>query len=80
MSSEAVHVFVCGTPAKGALFAVTNDRTGSNLPRSECPTGWAFEKSVDMCHVGTAVGSRANASAAIADLSRSGYHIFKADQ
>ena len=45
---ESVHLFYCGSGFKGAgLFALSNDPSGANLPKADCPAGWAFDKSVN---------------------------------
>ena len=77
MSPETVHLFMCGGGSSGSLFALSKDRSGANLPRSECPTGWAFEKTIDLSDARAAAGLSINSSAALPDLARTGYHIFK---
>ena len=38
--ANSVHLFFCGSGFKGAgLFALTNDRSGANLPKADCPAG-----------------------------------------
>ena len=47
--ANSVHLFFCGSGFKGAgLFALTNHRSGANLPKADCPTGWGFAKSTEM--------------------------------
>jgi hypothetical protein len=77
MNSETVHLFMCGGGSSGSLFALSRDRSGANLPRSECPTGWAFEKTIDLADPAAAGELSINSSAALPDLARAGYHVFK---
>jgi hypothetical protein len=39
-----IHVFQCGEESP---YGFTPDRTGSNLPEAECPTGWVFFKTLE---------------------------------
>jgi hypothetical protein len=41
---QALHVFQCGG---GSPYGFTADRTGKNLPASECPDGWAFFRTLN---------------------------------
>jgi hypothetical protein len=41
-NSRKIYVFRCGT----ALYALTFDSTGGNLPPGACCTGWQFEQSI----------------------------------
>jgi hypothetical protein len=72
---ESVHLFYCGSGFKGAgLFALSNDQSGANLPKADCPAGWAFDKSVNAVE-GEIGGIPVDAKAALADLENTGYHL-----
>jgi hypothetical protein len=44
-NSQKIYVFRCGTTA---LYALTADRTGLNLPTQACQAGWRFEQSIKL--------------------------------
>ena len=44
-NSLRIYVFRCGTTA---LYALTSDRTGRNLPTLGCQTDWQFERSMTL--------------------------------
>jgi hypothetical protein len=75
MPMEGIHFFACGSGFKGAgLFALTKERSGENLPKADCPGGWAFEKSLDA--VPSSIdGIAVDAKMATADLEKTGYHL-----
>jgi hypothetical protein len=76
--ANLVHLFFCGSGFKGAgLFALTNDRSGANLPKADCPAGWAFAKSTEMTE-GEVGGIAVDANVAAADLEKTGYHLIYA--
>ena len=73
--ANSVHLFFCGSGFKGAgLFALTNDRSGANLPKADCPAGWGFAKSTEMTE-GEVDGIAVDAKVAAADLEKTGYHL-----
>jgi hypothetical protein len=73
--AESVHLFVCGSGFGGrGLFALTADRSGANLPKSDCPTGWGYSKTIEMD--GEVIdGVVIDARAAAAELKKTGYHL-----
>ena len=76
--ANSVHLFFCGSGFKGAgLFALTNDRSGANLPKADCPAGWEFAKSTEMTE-GEVGGIAVDAKVAAADLEKTGYHLIYA--
>ena len=76
--ANSVHLFFCGSGFKGAgLFALTNDRSGANLPKTDCPAGWGFAKSTEMTE-GEVGGIAVDAKVAAADLEKTGYHLIYA--
>jgi hypothetical protein len=44
-NSHKIFVFRCGA---SALYALTADSTGRNLPSAACPAGWRFEQSITL--------------------------------
>jgi hypothetical protein len=45
LNSQRIYLFRCGTTA---LYALTDDSTGRNLPTHACQAGWRFERSVTL--------------------------------
>jgi len=56
------------------LFALSSDQSGANLPKADCPAGWAFDKSMHAVE-GEIGGIPVDAKAALADLENTGYHL-----
>ena len=76
--AKLVHLFFCGSGFEGAgLFALTNDRSGANLPKADCPAGWGFDKSVEMID-GRVGGIVIDMKTAAAHLEKTGYHLIYA--
>jgi hypothetical protein len=44
-TSQKIYVFRCGA---SALYALTADIAGPNLPLPACPAGWRFKQSVTL--------------------------------
>jgi hypothetical protein len=56
------------------LHALTNDKTGSNLPRDLCKAGWKFAKTVTLGpNEKSRIGLHVQKS--LADIEMQGYHI-----
>jgi hypothetical protein len=49
-----VHLFKCTQESSSYLiYGLTTDKTGKNLPPTECPTGWIFDKTETVTEGGT---------------------------
>jgi hypothetical protein len=78
MVTRAVHVFFCGSGFQGSgLFALTYDRSGANLPKTECPAGWGYDKTIDFARKNEFGGIPIKEAEASSDLEKSGYHIVR---
>ena len=70
-----VHLFKCAHEnGSYRIYGLTTDKAGKNLPPTECPTGWVFDKTETITE--GEIGSIAlNTKGAFADLQNQGYHL-----
>jgi hypothetical protein len=69
------HLFKCAPEsASYRIYGLTTDKTGKNLPLTECPTGWVFEKTETVTE-GEVGNIALNTKGAFADLKNQGYHL-----
>ncbi len=77
---RTVHVYQCGT---ADLYGLTQDRTGANLPASECVEGWRYLMTVDLeggsSPRGLDVAWQGRDAAAFAGMVNNGFFIGEAD-
>jgi hypothetical protein len=67
-TQKTYYAFTCDK-----LHALTNDQTGSNLPKDLCKAGWKFSKTVTL---GPNEKSRiGHVQKSLADIEIQGYHI-----
>ncbi|MBX9759922.1 MAG: hypothetical protein K2Y29_14185 [Beijerinckiaceae bacterium] len=73
---KELHVFRCGAED---LYAVTEDRSGANLPKDMCSSRWMLMKSMSfeghMPPFGMDVAAQEMQGAVLAGLSMNGYFV-----
>ena len=70
-----VHLFKCVQESSSYLiYGLTTDKTGKNLPPTECPTGWIFDKTETVTE-GELGNIGLNTTSAFANLLNQGYHL-----
>jgi hypothetical protein len=70
-----VHLFKCAQESSSYLiYGLTTDKTGMNLPPTECPTGWIFDKT-EIVTEGELGNIGLDTKGAFADLLNQGYHL-----
>ena len=70
-NSKKIYAFRCGT---SALYALTADSTGRNLPTHPCPAGWQFECSITL-HLGDSSQKHELANATLAAIAKHGFYL-----
>jgi hypothetical protein len=70
--TKTIYIFRCGTTA---IFALTADRMGRNLPLQVCgPAGWHFERSVTL-QSDKDKRRRESTRATLAAIAKHGFHL-----
>jgi hypothetical protein len=73
--SQKTYLFRCG---EEGLFAVTQDETGGNIPRSSCTQGWRLDTAFQLRDLTIAPGPRCQ-EAMRRGISAKGFYIWRTD-
>lgn len=70
-NSKKIYAFRCGT---SALYALTADSTGQNLPTQPCQVGWRFDRCITL-NLGDSSQKHELANATLAAIAKHGFYL-----